>query len=156
MLPRAVGEHIVALVGEVDIDGVVAVRTADAVHERESEHLRMAAEIPVVRLLPRQTGAVDAALLARAHADGLSVLHIADGVGLGVFERDEGKEHIALCTLGQVFIFGDDVREQAFIDFAVVVPLLEGDAENILLLQRRGNIGGVDLHDIVPAALFRL
>ena len=116
----------------------------------------MAAEIPVVRLLSRQTGAVDAALLACAHADGLSVLDVADGVGLGVFERDEGKEHIALRTLGQAFIFGDDVLEQALIDFAVVVPLLKGDAENILLLQRRGNIGGVDLHDIVPAALFRL
>ena len=36
------------------------------------------------------------------------------------------------------------------------MPLLEGDAENILLLQRRGNIGGVDLHDVVLAALFRL
>ena len=155
-LPRAVGKHIVALVGEVDIDSVVAVGTADVVHEREGEHLRMAAEIPVVRLLSRKSGAVDAALLARAHADGLTVFHIADGVGLGVFERDEGKEHIALCALGQVFIFGDDVREQALIDFAVVVPLLKGDAENILLLQRRGSVGGVDLHDVVFAALFRL
>ena len=35
--------------------------------------------------LTSQTGAVDAALLACAHADGLTVLHIADGVGLGVF-----------------------------------------------------------------------
>ena len=113
----------------------------------------MLAEIPVVRLLSRQTGAVDAALLACAHADGLTVLDVADGVGLGVFQRDEGDEHIALRTLGQVFVFGDDVVEQALVDFAVVAPLLEGDAENILLLQRRGSIGRVDLHDVVVPPL---
>ena len=56
-------------------------------------------QIPVIRLLAGQTGAVDAALLAGAHADGLSVLHIADGIGLGIFQRNEGHDHVDLRPL---------------------------------------------------------
>ena len=52
----------------------------------------MLAQIPDVRLVARQARAVDAALLAGAHADGLSVLDIADGVGLGVFQGDQGTQ----------------------------------------------------------------
>ena len=69
----------------------------------------MLAEVPVVRLVPCQTGAVDAALLAGAHPDSLPVLHIAHGVGLGVFEGDEGHDHIDLGLLGQVLVLGDQV-----------------------------------------------
>ena len=46
----------------------------------------MLAQIPDVRLVAGQAGAVDAGLLAGAHADGLAVLGVADRVGLGVFQ----------------------------------------------------------------------
>ncbi|MPN49437.1 hypothetical protein SDC9_197058 [bioreactor metagenome] len=45
----------------------------------------MLPQIPVVRLIPRQTGAVDSGLLAGADTDGLSILNIANRIGLGIF-----------------------------------------------------------------------
>ena len=99
---------------------------------------------------------MDAALLARAHADGLAVLGVADGVRLGVFERDERNDHVALRVIGKRLIFGDDVRKQRLVDLAVVASLLEGHAEDLLLLLRGGNVGGGNLHDVVLAALFCL
>ena len=82
---------------------------------------------------------MDAALLARAHADGLAVLHIADGVGLGVLQGDEGEEHIVLGLLGQVFVLGDDVLEHLLADIQAVVSLFEGDAEDIAALDGGGS-----------------
>ena len=61
-LPCTVGQNVVTLVGNINIDGVVAVRAADTVHKRQRKHLRVAAEIPVVRLAAGKARAVDAAL----------------------------------------------------------------------------------------------
>ena len=155
-LPRAVSKHIFALVGNVDVDGVVAVGAANAFDKWQGEYLRVAAEIPVVRLAAGETRAVDAALLARAHADGLAVLGVADGVRLGVFERDERNDHVALRIIRKGLIFGDDVLQKGLVDLEVVASLLEGNAEDVLLFLRGGNVGGVDLYDVVLAALFRL
>ena len=116
----------------------------------------MAAEIPVIRLAAGETRAVDAALLARTHADGLAVLGVADGVRLGVFERDERNDHVALRIIRKGLIFGDDVLQKGLVDLEVVASLLEGNAEDVLLFLRGGNVGGVDLYDVVLAALFRL
>ena len=99
---------------------------------------------------------MDAALLAGADADGLAVLGVADGVRLRVFERNERNDHVALRVIGKILIFGDDVHKQRLVDLAVVAALLERDAEDVLLLLRGGNVGGVHLHDVVLAALFRL
>ena len=99
---------------------------------------------------------MDAALLAGADADGLAVLGVADGVRLRVFERNERNDHVALRVIGKILIFGDDVRKQRLVDLAVVAALLERDAEDVLLLLRGGNVGGIHLHDVVLAALFRL
>ena len=106
---------------------------------------------PVVRFVPRQTGTVDAALLARAHADGLAVLHIADGVGLGVLQGDEGDEHVPLGGLGQLLVVGDDVVQQGLVDGEAVAALLEGDTEDVLVLHGLGGIVRVDLHHIIAA-----
>ena len=111
----------------------------------------MLAQIPVVRLLSGQTRAVDAALLTRAHADGLTVLDVADGVGLRVLERDEGDDHVDLRVLGQILVLRDDVREHVLIDHEIVASLLEGDAEHVLVLRRGGQIVRIDLHDVVVA-----
>ena len=44
VLPHAVGQHVLILVGDVDVDGVVPVGPADAVHERQGQHLGMLAQ----------------------------------------------------------------------------------------------------------------
>ena len=64
-----------------------------------AKHLRMLAQIPDIRLIARQAGAVDAGLLASAHADDLAVLCIADGVGLGIFQGNQGNQQVALSLL---------------------------------------------------------
>ena len=151
VLPHALGQHVVVLLGDVQVDGVVPVGAADAVHELEAQHLRVLAQPPDVRLVARQPGAVDAALLARAHAKGLSALDVAHRVGLGVFQRDEGQQHIVLGLLGQIAVFGDDIFQHLLVNRQIIVPLLEGDAEDAPPLDGGGGIIGVDLHHVVAA-----
>ena len=153
LLPHAVGQNVLVLVGNIDIDGVVPVGAADALHKLEAQDLGMLAQVPVVGLIAGQTRAVDAALLAGAYADGLSVLDVAHGVGLGVLEGDEGHDHIHLGLLGQVVVLGHDVGEQGLIDFEVVAALLEGDAEDVLVLLGSGDVVRVDFNHIVVALL---
>ena len=90
LLPLAVGQDVHVVVRDVNVDGVVAVGAADLFHPRQVHHLGVLAEPPDVGLVACETGAVDAALLTGADADGLAVLDVADGVALGVFECDEG------------------------------------------------------------------
>ena len=105
-----------------------------SVHKLEAQHLGMLPDQPVVRLIARQPGAVDAALLARAHADGLAVLHIAHGVGLGVFQGDERHHQVDFRAFGQLLVLGDDVIQQSsLVDFQIVSPLLKGDADRLSL-----------------------
>ena len=151
VLPHALGQHVLVLVGDVHVDGVVPVGAADAVHELEIQHLGVLPQQPVVRLAARQAGAVDAALLAGAHADGLAVLHVADGVGLGVLEGDEGHQHVPFGVVRQLLVVGDDVVQQRLVDGEVVAALLKGDAEHVLVLHLPGHIIRVDLHHVVAA-----
>ncbi|CAN4039645.1 acetyl-CoA carboxylase, carboxyltransferase subunit beta, partial [Dysosmobacter welbionis] len=153
LLPDALRQHVLILVGEIYVDGVIPVRAANVLHELQAQHLGMVAEPPGVRLGARQAGAVDAALLACSHADGLSVLHVADGVGLGVFQGDEGHDHVPLGRFRQVLVLRDKVGEERLIDLKVVPPLLEGDAERVLVLLGGGDVVRVDLHDVVIALL---
>jgi hypothetical protein len=59
---------------------------------------------------------VDAGLLARADADGLSAEGVADGVGLRVFQRDERDDEVARSGFRQVLVCGDDVGKQFAVD----------------------------------------
>ena len=43
LLPSAVGQHVVVVVADIDIDGVVAVGAADARHEGQAHHFRVLA-----------------------------------------------------------------------------------------------------------------
>ena len=66
------------------------------------------------------------------------------------------KETLRAHTAGtakekQIFIFGHDVGKQRLTDLEIVASLLECDAENLLCLHRRGNIGPIDLYDIIAA-----
>lgn len=54
LLPNAVGKHIVVILADVDIDSVIAVGTANFLHPRQTQHLRMLAQVPDIRLVPRQ------------------------------------------------------------------------------------------------------
>ena len=152
-LPDAVSQNVLVLIREIDVDGIVTVGTAGIVQKLQAQYLGMLAQIPVVRLLAGKTCAVDTALLARAHADSLAVFDVADGVGLGVFERDERDDHVDLCLLGKLVILGDDVRKQRLVDLKIVPALLEGDAEHIFVFLRCGNVFRIDLNDVI-AALF--
>ena len=152
VLPDLVAQHVAAfLIGEVEVDGVVALGAGKGGTELQSQHLGMMPQLPEVGLVAGQTGAVYARLLPRAHADGLPAHHVADGVGLRVLEGDEGDEQVALRLRGQGFVFGDDVFKQTLVQLQRVAPLLEGNAKAHLALQRRRHVIFVDLDDVVIA-----
>ena len=94
---------------------------------------------------------MDAALLARAHADGLSVIGEAHGVRLGIFEGDQRNDQVAHGGFRQVLVGGHHVPQQLRVDFEIVAALLKGDAEHLLALLRIGHEIGIDLHDVVIA-----
>ena len=64
--PHVVAEHVFALIGKIDIDDVVLIRPADALGELQAEYLVVLAQVPKIRLVPRQARAVDARLLPSA------------------------------------------------------------------------------------------
>ena len=94
---------------------------------------------------------MNAALLPRPHPNGHAVLDVADRVGLGVLQGDEGKEHIVLRRQGQLPVFGHDVLEHRLVDGQVVVALLKDDAEDAPALHGGGDVVRVDFHHIVAA-----
>ena len=116
----------------------------------------MLAQIPDVRFVAGKARAVNARLLARANADGLPARGVADGVGLGVFQRNQGDDEIARGVLRQIFVLGDNLAEERVVDLQIVAPLLKGNAKHVFQLYFRGNILRVDLHDVIAAfALFQ-
>ena len=112
------------------------------------------AQLPVVGLLACQTGAVDAALLACAHTDGLTMIGVAHAVGLGVLQGDEGNDQITLLLLGHVLVLGDPVVQHGVgVDLQLVAALLKGDAVHLLVLNGGGLIIGIDGDHVVVAFL---
>ena len=151
LLPVAVGGNVLLIAVDIAVDDVVAVGTADILAEREVEHLVTLSEEPGIRLGACQTGAVDAALLTRADADRLTVYRVANRIRLGIFKGNQGNDQITHRALGQLLVLGDNILEQCAVDLKVVATLLKGDAVDLLMLDRIGNIIGVDLYDIVVA-----
>ena len=86
-------------------------------------------------------------LLACAYADGLSVLDEADGVGLGVFQGNQGDLHVALRVFRKIFIFRHDIGNEFIVDGKLLTALLEGHAKDLLVLQRSRLVVGVNLND---------
>ena len=99
---------------------------------------------------------MDAALLAGAHAHSLAAEGVADGVGLGVLEGDEGDDQVELRALGQFLVLCHDLFEQSAIDLKVVAPLLKGDTEDLLVLLGIGDVVRIDLDDVVIAVALAL
>ena len=73
LLPVAVGADIFLILVNVAVDDIVPFGAAQISAEGQVQHLLMLAQEPGVRFGTRQTGAVDTALLAGAHTDGLAV-----------------------------------------------------------------------------------
>ena len=73
---------------------------------------------------------MDAALLTGSDADGLSVFHVAYGVALGVFQRDEGDDEVALGFGSEGLVLrGDVFKECGVVELDLVAALLAGDAK---------------------------
>lgn len=135
LLPLAVAQDIHVVVRDIDVDGVVAVSTADLLYPRQVHHLGVLTEPPDVGLVACESGAVNAALLSGADTDSLAVLDVADGVALGIFERDEGDAEVALGGFGERLVAcGDIVEELAARKVDFVASLFEGDAIDLLVL----------------------
>ena len=109
----------------------------NGVLEGQIHHFRALAQPPVIRFLARQTGAVHSGLLSRAHADGLAILHIAHGIGLGVFQDNQGNLHIPFRFLRQRFVLCDDIGDQRVVDGQLLAALLKGHPVYLFVLQRR-------------------
>ena len=103
------------------------------------------AQLPVVGFLTRQTGAVYAALLPGADADGLPALHIADAVGLGIFQHDQAHHQIAALLVRDDLVLGHDVLQHRFVgNFQILATLLKGHTKDGAGFQRGGGVVGVD------------
>ena len=84
LLPNAVRKNVLVLISHVYVDRIIAVCAAKAVHELQAHYLGRLTKEPVVSLLSCKSGAVDPGLLTRADADGLAILYVAYGIGLGL------------------------------------------------------------------------
>ena len=156
LLPGAFTQYIFIFVANIDIDGVVAVSTTNTFLKRQSHHLRTLTQPPDVGLVACQTSAVDAALLPCTNADGLTVLHIADRIGLGVFQCDKRNLQVAFGFRRKVLVLGWNVLEKVVARKVYLVSaLLKGNAKDLLTLNGSRLVGRVYLDDIVSAlALF--
>ena len=158
LLPGAVAQYVVVLVfRDIHIDGVVAVGTADTLLERQGEHFGVLTQPPDVGLLTSQSGAVDAALLTGTDTDGLSVLHVAHGVALCIFQGDKSDDQVT-TSLGRerLVLCGDILKQCGIIEPYLVATLLEADAKHLLRLYGSGPVGGVYLDDIIGTLAFVL
>ena len=86
----------------------------------------------------------------------LPILGIANGVGLGVLQGDEGEQKVTFGFFGQILIFRDDVLQAVFGDGDIVALLLEGHAEDGLRFLFCRNVGRIHLYDEVASLALRL
>ncbi len=154
LAPDIIADDIFRCFAQININGVVAVGFGNIVAERQIQHFRHMAQLPVVGFLSGKPRAVNAALLSGADTDNLAVLYIANAVGLCVFQGNQRKYEIAFLRVGQCFVFGYNVFQHAAVDFQVVSSLLERDAVHLLVFQGNGHVIGIDLHHVVIAAFF--
>src|SRR5690606_5713549 len=85
-------------VADAPVDAILLLQTR---LEAQPEHLGMAPELPGVRLLTGELGAVDPRLLASTDADHLTAYRIADGVRLRVLQGRVTEHQIAPRCLAQ-------------------------------------------------------
>ena len=92
---------------------------------------------------------MDAGLLSGADADGLSALDEADGIGLGIFQRNQRDLHIDQRRFRHLFLLGHHIGQKVFVDIQLIPSLFKGDAEHLFSLRRVRHIVRIDLDHIV-------
>ena len=155
-LPRAFLQEVFVFVGNIDVDGVVAVGTAYSFLERQVHHLRTLSQPPFVSLASCQSCAVNAALLPCSDTDSLSVFHVAYRVALCIFQRYERNYKVAFRLFGKALVLGWHILEQLWVvEFYLVAPLFEGYAKHLLAFYRRRLIVWVYLDNVIIAFALR-
>lgn len=156
LLPCAIGQHVVIVFRDIDVDGVVAVGAADTRYEGEVHHFGVLTQPPDVSFVAGQACAVNAALLSGADADGLSVLGVANAVALCVFQGDEGNHQVAASGFAECFVRGRDIgKEFVAGEVYFVASLFESYAIHLFAFDGLGAIIGVHFQYVVSAlALF--
>ena len=99
---------------------------------------------------------MDARLLPGTDADRLTVFGIADGIGLGVLQGDEGEQEVTPGTCGKFLVLRDDILEAVLRDGDVVALLLEGHAEDGLRFLFSRAVSRIHLDDEIAALALRL
>ena len=99
---------------------------------------------------------MDTGLLAGSDTDGLSPLHIAYGIRLGIFQRNQRDLHVDQCILRNLPIHRDHIGKEISVYIQLVTPLFERNSVHLLPLYRRWPISFIDLNHIIISALFRL
>ena len=99
---------------------------------------------------------MDAGLLTGTDTDGHAVFYVADGIGLGVFQGDEGDDQVALSCRRNILVLRRDFRQQIGRDLGFIPFLFKGDAVDFLRFDRLRFVIGIDLKDAVIALLLGL
>mmetsp|Transcript_51986 Transcript_51986/g.144024 ORF Transcript_51986/g.144024 Transcript_51986/m.144024 type:complete len:227 (-) Transcript_51986:1201-1881(-) len=107
------GSHVTLDIAHARIDPLLPL---DARFERQRAHLGVLAEVPRLHLAAGKLDAIDARLLAGAHANHLAVLREADRIGLRVLDGDLREQEVALRRVGQLLLGGHDVGERRATD----------------------------------------
>lgn len=113
ILPYSISKYIVMILTDVNINGIIAICTADMLYPRQCKHFWMLTQPPYVGFITGQTRAMNAALLTGTNTYGLSTLYIAHGIALGILQCDQGNFQIALGILRKRLIIRRYVIEQA-------------------------------------------
>ncbi len=152
LLPHAVAQHIVVLLAQIDVDGIVAVGPVDVLLEREIEYAGTLAEPPFVGLVACQTGTVDAALLTGSDADGLAVFHVAHRIALCVFQCDEGYLQVAESLCRELLVLGGNVVEEMIVaEVDIIAVLLKPHAKDLLALNGLRYVVSINLNHVIGA-----
>ena len=92
---------------------------------------------------------MNSGLLTGAHTNGLSVLYVAYGIGLGILQDDQRNLQIPPGLLRQLLVLGYDIGNQRIINGQFLPSLFKGYAVNLLMLQGSRHKLRIDLDHVV-------
>ena len=100
---------------------------------------------------------MDTALLSGTDTDSLSVLDIADGVALGIFQCDKCYLEVTECLRSELFVLCRYILEELrIVEIYLVATLLECNTEYLLVLDWVRAVVRVNLYNAVVAFLLFL
>ena len=92
---------------------------------------------------------MDTGLLSCANTDCLTILDIAYGVGLGIFQRNQRDQQVSLILFRNLLVVGDYIGQHLFVDLEEVVTLFKCNTEHLFPLQVCRTVCRVDLDDVI-------